>query len=153
MFYWVYFYVYCHPQPSHLRVHGLVHGFATKLVVGPLVLHVVGVCECVHEAWLLSVACGTGVPIFHVKSTRRADILIGPRLCDVGIPGPLLMLHRRLVASLDVRYGGWWVDVRHHLLCYHGRQGCSGSTAATSTAATASTTILTMSSGGILGTP
>ncbi len=128
-----------------------MHGFVAKLVVGPLVLHVAEMCECIHLAQLLSVACGTGVPIFHVEMAREADVLIGPCCHDVGIPGSLLMLHMQLIASWDVRYCSRWVDVWHQLVCSHRGHGCSGSTAATSVAAMALTTISTTSSSGNWG--
>ncbi len=130
-----------------------MHGFATKLVVCPLVLHVVGACEGIHVAWLLSVACGTGVPIFHIKTARETDVLIGPIFCDVGISGLLLLLLSRLVAGWDIRYGGQLIDVGDHLVCSNVRHGSSGTTAPTNVSATASTTSATVAPLRILGSP
>jgi hypothetical protein len=129
-----------------------VYGFETKLVVCHVVLHVVGACEDVRVAQLLSVACGTGEPIFHVKITREKDVLISPFFCDVGISGLLLLLHSRSVACWDIRYDGGLVVVGDHLVHSNVRYGSSGITAPMTTSAMASTTCVTAASGRILGT-
>jgi hypothetical protein len=104
-------------------------------------------------ARLLFVACGTGVPIFHVKTTRETDVLIGPIFLDVGISGLLLVLHSRLLAGWDIRYGGCLVLVGDHLVYSNMWHGRSNSTAATTVSDTALTTMATTASDRILGTP
>jgi hypothetical protein len=48
----------------------------TKGVVGVFVFHVICAIETVLVAPLLIIAHGTCVPIFHIKSTAVADILV-----------------------------------------------------------------------------
>jgi hypothetical protein len=54
-------------------------------MIGPLILQVVGVGESVLMADFLSRACGTIMPIFHVKATGEAHILVSPLLDHIRI--------------------------------------------------------------------
>jgi hypothetical protein len=69
-----------------------VHCFATEGVVGAFVLHIICVIETVLVAPFLLIARGTHVPIFHIKPTAVADILICKILHNVGKFDMLLLL-------------------------------------------------------------
>jgi hypothetical protein len=71
-----------------------VHYFATEGVVCAFVLHVVQVIETVLVSPLLNVAHGTCVPIFNIKSTAVADILVCKHFHDVGKMNSLPLLCR-----------------------------------------------------------
>ncbi len=82
-FYWVNIYtIHCH-TPSHRKIHCLVHCLATKLMVHPLVLHIVWARKAVLVCLFLFRACDTCVPILHVEATSETNILVCPRFNKV----------------------------------------------------------------------
>jgi hypothetical protein len=70
------------------------------------IFHVIGTSETILMACLSVIACGTHVPILHVKSTQETHILICKQLDNVGEVGCRL-LSRWLYISRDV-----WDDAR-----------------------------------------
>jgi hypothetical protein len=80
-----------------------VHCLAIKLLIGPLVLHVVQASESIHVAHLLVGARCTCVPISDIKPASETHILVCPLFCHVRKPRILLL--RRLHAGQDIWYG------------------------------------------------
>ena len=77
------------------------------------VFHVIGTGETILMSRLFAVAHGTRVPIFHIKSTRVAYVLIGECFEDVGVFW-ILLLERWMDAHGDVRdHAGVWDGQRH----------------------------------------
>jgi hypothetical protein len=95
-------------------------------VVGAFVLHVIFAIETLLVALLLIVAHGTCVPIFHIKPTAVADILVCKRLHNVGKMNPLPLLCR-LNPGQDV-----WDHVASHEWIGGHWDASSSSTMATS---------------------
>jgi hypothetical protein len=85
-----------------------VHCFVIEGVVGAFILHVVCAIETVLVAPFLLIACGTCVPIFHIKPTAVADILLCKVLYNVGKKDMLPLLWR-LDTGRDV-----WNHVTSH---------------------------------------
>jgi hypothetical protein len=67
-----------------------------------LVFHVIGMSETILMSWLFAVARGACVPIFHIKSTREAHVLIGEHFDDDG-ESQVLLLERWMDTHEDVR--------------------------------------------------
>jgi hypothetical protein len=92
-----------------------VHSFVTEGVVDAFIFHVICAIEAILVALFFLIARGTCVPIFHIKPTAVADILVCKHLYNVGKMDPLLLLCRLNlgrevwdhVASHE-RIGGHW---------------------------------------------
>jgi hypothetical protein len=86
------------------------------------VFHVIGMGETILMSRLFAVARGARVPIFHIKSTCVAHVLIGKRFENVEV-FRILLLERWMDTRGDVRdHTGVWDGQRH--------RGASTSTAA-----------------------
>ncbi len=82
-----------------------MHCFVTEGVFGAFVLYVIHAIKTVLVAPFIIIACGTYVPIFHIKPTAVVDILVCKCLHDVG---KMNLLH--LLCKLNP---GW--DVWNHV--------------------------------------
>ncbi len=104
------------------------------------IFHVIGTGEAILMSWLFADARGACVPIFHIKSTRVAHVLIGKRFVNVGV-FQILLLERLMDARGHIRdHAGVWDGRRH--------RGAATSTAvfaAGTSAATTSTALSTPS--------
>ncbi len=103
------------------------------------VLHIIGAIETVLAALLLLIACGTSVPIFHIKTTSVADILVCKILYSVGKIDALPLLCR-LNPSQDV-----WDHVASHKRIGRHWNSSASTAMATLGMASAATTATTMS--------
>ncbi len=95
-----------------------------------LIFHVVGTSKTILMAWLFLVARSTCVPIFHIKTTQVAHILIGIRFDNVGEIW-VTLLGRWIGSRGDVRDVGPYIQ--------NGRRHRGSTTPATACAACTST--------------
>jgi hypothetical protein len=102
------------PEPSHLRVHCLVHRLLAKLMICAFVLEVVGVGEAGLVTHPFVGACCTVVPILDVESAGETNVLICPLFYHIGATRILLL------GGMDAGR-----DVGNHLISTY-RDRCSG---------------------------
>jgi hypothetical protein len=96
------------------------------------IFHVIGTGETILMSRLFAVAHGARVPIFHIKSTHVAHVLIGKRFDNVGVFW-ILLLERWMDTLGNVQdHAGIWDGWRHW--------GATTSTAAFAAGTSATTT-------------